>query len=292
MKQVFLMMSIAVFSFSCDGNRSLVDTFLYENGFENVNSLNSEGYTSLSKALESPDYFIAESLLLAGADINKPNGEGLTPLLYAVISENLETVNFLLSKGADPNLCDVKSGNSPIKTAIEKGNADIIKSLITAGVDQEELYVIDNGRVGAFRLEMTRNQFFDFVKIYDSATLDSFCINNEGEEELIYIVTVGAELNASLEFVYDISIDGFYKIKINSGKFRTRQNLGIGSTYREISEIYGEIVPEWGDKGEPVIIVEQENVTFVVSEGDWWLSGKVRKGADVSGAEVESMFIW
>ncbi|MBN2362788.1 ankyrin repeat domain-containing protein [candidate division WOR-3 bacterium] len=292
MKQVFLILSIVVFSFSCVNHRSVVDTFLSENGFEDVNSLNSEGYTSLCKALESDDYVIAESLLLAGADINRRNGEGLTPLLNAVNKENRETVNFLLSKGADPNQCDDKTGISPLQTAIEKGNADIIESLIAAGVDHGELYVIDKGRVGTFRLEMTRNNFFDLVNIYDSAVLDSFIINNEGVEELIYIVVVDAELNSSIEFVYDISIDGFYKIEINSGKFRTRQNLGIGSTYCEISEIYGEIIPEWGDNGEPVIIVEEENVTFVLSEGDWWLDGKVRKGADVSGTEVESMFIW
>ncbi len=62
------------------------------------------GLTALLYATRSGCLRCAQSLVEAGADINKPNPDGVTPLLNAADNSRLDVVMFLLDKGANPHV--------------------------------------------------------------------------------------------------------------------------------------------------------------------------------------------
>ncbi len=56
----------------------------------------------------------AQSLVKAGADIEKPNPDGVTPLLNALDNSHFDVANFLLDQGADPNRWDMNGRNADL----------------------------------------------------------------------------------------------------------------------------------------------------------------------------------
>jgi len=65
-----------------------------------------------------------------------PYGENPTKsaLVEACLVQNVKLVDMLLEHGADPNLAS-RSSKHPLFVAIEKGNSDIVTSLLNAGAD-------------------------------------------------------------------------------------------------------------------------------------------------------------
>ena len=76
------------------------------------------GLTALLYATRSGCMRCAESLVQAGADVNKPNPDGVTPLINALDNRHFDMAMFLLDKGADPNTWDM-SGRTPLYVAID-----------------------------------------------------------------------------------------------------------------------------------------------------------------------------
>ncbi len=76
------------------------------------------GLTALLYATRSGCLRCAESLVKAGADVNRPNPDGVTPLINAIDNKHFDIAMFLLDKGADPNTWD-KSGRTPVYMAVD-----------------------------------------------------------------------------------------------------------------------------------------------------------------------------
>ena len=72
-------------------------------------------------------------LVKAGANPNFCNGSTLTPLRYAVDRGNADMIGLLVEAGADPNL--YASGWTPLKYAVNQGKRDMIGPLVEAGAD-------------------------------------------------------------------------------------------------------------------------------------------------------------
>lgn len=98
-----------------------------------VNLKDSTGSVPLHAAAEKGNREIIAILLRHGADVNASDDmHGVTPLHVAIFSARAGTVEYLLDNGADANYAG-KRGQTPMRTAIEKGDAEIIRLLETHG---------------------------------------------------------------------------------------------------------------------------------------------------------------
>jgi ankyrin repeat protein len=80
------------------------------------------GLTALLYATRSGCLPCAQSLVAAGADVNKPNPDGVTPLLNALDNSRFDIAMFLLDKGANPHVWDM-SGRTAIYVAVDRKSA-------------------------------------------------------------------------------------------------------------------------------------------------------------------------
>jgi serine/threonine-protein phosphatase 6 regulatory ankyrin repeat subunit B len=87
------------------------------------------GKTPLFAALEKGHTYIADALLVAGADINTKNNNGKTPLFTACENGEKEIIDFLLSRGA--NLYDKDNDGRTCFDVANKEIASILKQWTT-----------------------------------------------------------------------------------------------------------------------------------------------------------------
>jgi ankyrin repeat protein len=102
----------------------------------NAPALGEMGQTALQAAIESgaPDTTSVDILLNAGADVNAPPSplKGMSALYGAICNNDLTLARRLLVT-ADPN--GATSRHPPIVKAAQRGNFDLVQSLIEAGAD-------------------------------------------------------------------------------------------------------------------------------------------------------------
>lgn len=97
---------------------------------------NGFGGTAMTRAAYLGNIKILETLIAAGADVNRKSAAGETPLCYAVRGGNIATVEFLLKHDADPNLRE-KSGMTPLMLAASWGRPSVTRLLLDNGADPE-----------------------------------------------------------------------------------------------------------------------------------------------------------
>ena len=86
--------------------------------------------TPLVEAVKKNYVDIVNVLLGKGAKVNDPDGKGLTPLYHAAKKEGSEMVELLLVKGAD-----VHASHNPLFAVIIGGNQRSAEVLLKSGVD-------------------------------------------------------------------------------------------------------------------------------------------------------------
>lgn len=82
-------------------SREIID--LYLDYGADVDALDSDGDTALSKCVRNGQIEMAEHLIQRGANVLTPGKEGQEPLLIAVAVKNAEMAKMLIDQGADPN---------------------------------------------------------------------------------------------------------------------------------------------------------------------------------------------
>jgi len=113
------------------GNLEIIDS-LVEYG-EDIDKLDSNGFSPLMTACECDDFNSVRKLLSLGADINL-SSEISSPLSIIVDNENIQLLDYLIQKGAK---VDGDYLLKPIFRAIEKNNLEILKYLISCGANLE-----------------------------------------------------------------------------------------------------------------------------------------------------------
>jgi ankyrin repeat protein len=105
-------------------------------GGADVNTAEGDGRTALHFAAERGDAMLAETLIVAGANVEAGTRIGrYTPLHVASRGGHLEVVEALLRAHADPNAATTNSGATPLHLAAGSGNPDVVRALIRAGAD-------------------------------------------------------------------------------------------------------------------------------------------------------------
>ncbi|KAH7420816.1 hypothetical protein KP509_13G024300 [Ceratopteris richardii] len=87
------------------GRHTAIAKLLWEHGARLVSGKEAD---MLCRAAESGSVDILEELLKYVPDINSLNSDGSTSLHIAVAAGNTEAINFLMEHGADPEICDCK----------------------------------------------------------------------------------------------------------------------------------------------------------------------------------------
>ncbi len=94
-----------------------------------------EGITPLIRAVESEDYKLAQSLIVAGADLNAQTSWGRTALTDAIVRHNEQLVKLLCDHGTDLK-AKVSHWEKPITNiAAGYGTLRTLKALIDYGAD-------------------------------------------------------------------------------------------------------------------------------------------------------------
>jgi len=119
-------------------NIAIIRLLIEKNFIPNTNHLN--------KAIDINDEDIVMELIREKHNRHILNesyeDNGYYPLNLAIIKKNYNIIGYLIGAGADKNHID-KYGFSPLLTAINEGNADMIMKLIIWGVDTNKKY--ENG---------------------------------------------------------------------------------------------------------------------------------------------------
>lgn len=93
--------------------------------------------TALIAAIRNNHFDITRRLVSLGADVNKTvRGDG-SPLIAATVANNTEAVRFLLEQGANPDM-SVSGDENPLYHAARNDNDEIMNLLINAGVDIDQ----------------------------------------------------------------------------------------------------------------------------------------------------------
>lgn len=105
--------------------------YLDQEGFTNINDIDSFGDTALHIASNDGFIDIVEILLSKGANPNIADKMGNTPLHLAALFGNLQIVTLLLNHGADINYTN--DLGAPIHWAFELHHIHVISHLVAQG---------------------------------------------------------------------------------------------------------------------------------------------------------------
>ena len=118
-----------------------------------------------------------------GCDINAQTLHAKdTPLLIAIHMEQFETVKFLVENGADINM---GTGSpiyhvSPLRTALDRGNHEIVKLLL--GAEGINLNLCDSHKESV--LATSLSHYPDFIEMLVEAGCDPNCMDRYGRTPL------------------------------------------------------------------------------------------------------------
>jgi ankyrin repeat protein len=103
---------------------------------------------------------LAEQSIKAGALINKVNKGNITVLFLAIVKQDTKMIKLLLENGANPNYS--AQGLSLFHVAIQSENTEIIKQLLLAGVDINQLNEAGETALYAATVD-NQKKIFDFL---------------------------------------------------------------------------------------------------------------------------------
>jgi ankyrin repeat protein len=102
---------------------------------ESVNTADIDGTRPLHWAVRADELEISRLLLRSGADANAQTRLGVTALYLAAQNGNADMVKALLAAGADANQVDGATGESILMAAIRSGSRDAVQALLSSGAN-------------------------------------------------------------------------------------------------------------------------------------------------------------
>ena len=174
--------------------------FLIKKGAK-VNAKNRDGKTALMYSANLRYLGSAKILINAGADVNAKDNKGRTPLMYAAeashYNSDKDVVDLLIKNKANVNAKD-NEGNTALMYACrdlsslyDKLNPNVVKSLIKAGANINEVYKEDGNTALLYAIDTYVGAAFywgwDEPELYDD-TLPTF-------ETIKLLINNGANVN-------------------------------------------------------------------------------------------------
>ena len=166
----------------------------FEAGAENLIEAGAEINSGALSVAATKGYFrTVKKLIAKGANINAEDYNGFTVLHTAVGLDNKEIIEFLLANGANPNAIAGKKNSysyychSPLMTAVERGDVNLIKLLFSKKADPN--LTCQNGK-NALRIALINGKI-EIFEMLVKAGADVKAIDENGENNLMYAVRYG-----------------------------------------------------------------------------------------------------
>jgi len=156
-------------------------------------------------------------------------------------------------------------------------------------VTDDILYTLKSGIAGVFAVGSSENDTFEAALAYSSGTIEEIELMAEG---MAYpALEMNFEDSGSILLELSDTDRTVSRIEINSPLFKTEEGIGIGSTYDDLLNNYSFDGISWGDGGDPLVVVEEAGMSFLLEPGDWWQMGEVQ--GDIPGnTEITSVLVW
>ena len=156
-------------------------------------------------------------------------------------------------------------------------------------VTEAILYTLKPGIVGVFAVGSSEHDTFEASLVYSNGTIEEIELVAEG---MAYpALKMNFEDSGSILLELSDTDRTVCRIDINSPLFKTEEGVGIGSTYDDLLSNYSFNGISWGDNGDPLVVVEEAGMSFLLDPGDWWQMGEVQ-GEIPGDTEVTSVIIW
>lgn len=155
--------------------------------------------------------------------------------------------------------------------------------------DTGMMYVLRNESVGLFEIGITQEKVEELAPVYSNVEIAEIDLMTEGMPAPALQLTfdnsgvIILQINES-----DLTV---YRIEVYSDLFTTEEGIGIGSSYDDLESNYAFDGIAWGDDGNPLVIVPEAGMSFLIEPGDWWQTGNVE--GDIPGdTEVTAIILW
>ncbi len=155
--------------------------------------------------------------------------------------------------------------------------------------DESALYAIRNESAGLFQIGITQQKAEELALQYDNVTVEEIDLFTEGMPAPAIELTFNTGETVILEI--SESDQTVYRIEIYSSLFKTEEGIGTGSSYDDLQNNYSIDGIAWGDGGDPLVIVEEAGLSFMLEPGDWWQMGDV-EGEIPEDTEVTAIILW
>lgn len=161
--------------FACDSHAESAAKYLIERGAD-IYLRDNNGWTALHYAATVNNPVIIKLLIDLGLDINKKDNSGVTPLMIAVEKVKPKNVALFIELGADVNVVD-NNGRTALLHHTCKYEEGIIKALLNAGsyIDHQD------NEGNTIILKEVNKKNFESVNLLIEREADVLLINNKGQ---------------------------------------------------------------------------------------------------------------
>ena len=165
----------------------------------------------------------------------------------------------------------------------------VAETVVEEVLDDAALYTIQNESAGLFHIGITQQKVEELALQYDNVTVEEIDLFTEGMPAPAVQLTFNTGETVILEISETDQI--VYRIEIYSSLFKTEEGIGVGSSYDDLESHYSFDGVAWGDGGDPLVIVEEAGLSFMLEPGDWWQMGDV-EGTIPGNTGITAVILW
>ncbi len=201
--------------------------------------------------------------------------------------EELPAVNSIPDEDSPAEVADSTEqiDTSAVVTEVQPEDVPIETDSMTEAI----IYTLKPGIAGVFAVGSGEDDTFEASLIYSNGTIEEIELMAEG---MAYpALKMNFEDSGSIMLELSDTDRTVCRIDIDSPLFKTEEGVGIGSTYSDLLNNYSFDGISWGDGGDPLVIVEEAGMSFLLEPGDWWQMGEVQ-GEIPGDTEISSIIIW
>lgn len=145
-------------------------------------------------------------------------------------------------------------------------------------IESSLMYSLGKDRAGLFECDMPAEDVERVAEFYGEVEIVEVDRMTEGTSNPVLELTFENDTSKTLvlELIEtDHSIWRVWRIGVFSDIFVTEEGIHVGSSYDDLENAYLFEGVFWGEAGDPFVIVEEINMSFVLEQGGWWQMGEV-----------------
>lgn len=177
------------------------------------------------------------------------------------------------------------------EVVVETGTNDIVTEISTTSntSDFQSLFLLQKGKAGLFEIGITANKVEMITVEYSNIEIQEVDRMIEGIQAPALELTINGTKALLLEMSEGDSV--VYRIEIDMDIFKTENGICVGSSYQDLEANYAFDEIHWGDAGQPVVIIEEDNFSFMLEPGDWWQMGEVTEEVPPE-TKIAKIILW